>query len=446
MRHSFALTALWSMAIVFAEFLPAASALAQPLQLQTVKSGFSSPVFATQAPGDPSRLFVVEQGGLIKTINLGNTAAPTSTFLNLGSLITSGGEQGLLGLAFAPDYSSTGRFYSYYTGNSTGGTAGDLVVARHQAVLPGGSSSYSGATSASTGTQILRVPHPGETNHNGGWIGFRPGQPNNLYVATGDGGGGNDPNNNAQNRNSLLGKMLRLDVSGATSYTSPASNPFFGATAGADEIWAMGLRNPYRNSFDKQTGDFWIADVGQGAREEVNFEPAASPGGVNYGWDVREGTIAGPSAPGVADGPLTNPLLDYDHGVGRSITGGYVNRGSEIPGYEGTYFFADFFNRVFTYTAAQGRIDRTTQLGLSLSPPAFNPSSFAEGLDGDLYLIDYGNTDPRSPLRAGAIHQIVPEPSTVALLIGGGVCGGLALIVRKRRNSRLSHPAAREVV
>ena len=236
-------------------------------------------------------------------------------------------------MAFAPDYSTSGRFYIYYN-DSTGAT----VVARH---------TVSGNPDVANpiGTRILTIPHPFE-NHNGGWIAFGP--DGYLYIATGDGGDAGDPGDRAQNLNSFLGKMLRIDVSGA-AYTSPPTNPFFGATPGLDEIWAFGLRNPWRDSFDRETGDLVIGDVGQSQREEIDFVPAGTGAGANYGWRCFEGNL--PYAPSTttpcgfceATGcPKIFPAYEYNHGVGCTVIGGYVYRGCAFPDWNGEYFFADY--------------------------------------------------------------------------------------------------------
>ncbi|MCR5877968.1 PQQ-dependent sugar dehydrogenase [Phenylobacterium sp. J367] len=238
------------------------------IDAQRVASGLSSPLFAASPPGDPDRLFIVEQQtGRIRILDLNSGQVQADPFLDLpdGGFAT-GGEQGLLGLAFAPDYAATGRFYIHFTN-----TAGDIEVREYTRLDAGHADANSGRT-------ILTVPHPGQTNHNGGWLAFGP--DGYLYIATGDGGGGGDPNNNAQNLDSLLGKILRIDVGGdafpadaARNYAIPAGNPFAGAVPGADEVWLYGLRNPWRASFDSATGDLWIGDVGQGSPRGGELHP-----------------------------------------------------------------------------------------------------------------------------------------------------------------------------
>jgi glucose/arabinose dehydrogenase len=300
-----------------------------------VAQGLSMPLFATSPPGDTTRLFIVEQRGgdnrgRIKILKSGAVLA--RPFLTTAVLST-GSEQGLLGLAFAPDYALTGRFYIDYTRAD-----GTTIVERHTVSADPDSANPTGVT-------ILSVPQP-FANHNGGWLGFGP--DGYLYVSLGDGGDAGDPGDRAQNLNTLLGKILRLDVSGGT-YVSPPSNPFSGATPGLDEIWAYGLRNPWRPSFDHVTGDLIIADVGQGAIEEVDFQPSTSDGGENYGWRCYEGSnfftesATTPCGTCIAPAcPKVFPAYQYDHTLGRcAITGGYVYRGCAIPDLQGQYFFGD---------------------------------------------------------------------------------------------------------
>lgn len=405
----------------------------QPLFSDRVGSGFSSPIFATSAPNDPNRLYVVEQGGNIRILNP-STGVTEGTFLNVattsGANMLIGGEQGLLGLAFHPDYGNNGRFYVYYTTNN--GNAGDTngfsrIV---EFTRSAGNSQVADPTS---GRRILQFQQP-FSNHNGGWMGFGP--DGYLYVASGDGGGGNDPQNNAQNRGNLLGKMLRIDVNGDSfadpdiNYAIPATNPFVGNTDGhREEIWNWGLRNPWRNSFDRGTGDLWMGDVGQGAFEEINFQPANSPGGENYGWRPKEGSgdntnVPDPHPPGAVD-----PIHEYGRSIGRSVTGGYVYRGPDLIDplnggrIGGQYFFGDFITQtIFTLRRLpSGGIDvddRTGTLRTSIDGFTLNsPASFGEDGYGNLYVVDYG----------GEIFWIrgtpIPEPGTLllGLLAAGGV-------------------------
>ncbi len=263
------------------------------------------------------------------------------------SLFRQEGEGGLLGLAFDPNFATNGRFYvNYAKPGSTDPQFKDVVIARYTA---SGNPLISNTANAASGQTLLTVDrNTGASNHYGGWMGFRPGGGNQLYIAVGDNGFNPDQMRNAQNTNVLLGKMLRIDVSGDTGYTNPADNAFPGGVGGRPEIYAYGLRNPWRDSFDRLTGDFYIADVGESQREEINFQAGGTPGGQNYGWRVYEGT----RFTGLETGPttgLTFPIHEYDHGVGSSITGGYVYRGTNINGLQGDYIYGDFISgRIWT--------------------------------------------------------------------------------------------------
>jgi hypothetical protein len=347
--------------------------------LQRVGGSFSSPVYLTAPPGDTARLFVVEKGGRLRIVRHDTLLA--TPFLNLSGRVSTGSEQGLLSLAFHPQYATNGRLYVYYTN-----TAGDLRVVRYTVSAdPNVADSLSGDT-------VLAVPHPGQSNHNGGLLLFGP--DGKLYAGLGDGGGGGDPDTNAQNKHRLLGKLLRLDVDGASGYTIPSDNPFATDTSARPEIWAYGLRNPWRYSFDRQTGDLYLADVGQNAWEEVNVSSTASGRGkgVNYGWDVMEGLHCYPP-PGTSCNQtgLTLPVLEYGHTGGAcSITGGYVYRGTRVPSLVGHYLYADYcagFVRSFRYVGGQAtdRQDRTAQLD-----PQGSVSSFGEDARGELYVMTLG--------------------------------------------------------
>lgn len=387
---------------------------AQSLDGVVYATGFNQPLFLTAPTGD-SRQFVVEKGGLIRIIQNGSTLA--TPFLDLSTKVDTSGERGLLGLSFDPNYATNGRFYVNYIDKTTLAT----VVERYTVANPAGN-----VANAASAQNIISIPQPaGLSNHKGGWIGFRPGDSQNLYIATGDGGSSNDPQNNAQNGNSLLGKMLRVDVSGSgTGYSIASNNPYVNNAAVRDEIWAVGLRNPFRNSFDRATGDLWIADVGQGAREEINFELASDPGGHNYGWRLREGTIATPGVGGNAPG-LTDPIYDYPRSMGGSITGGYVYRGPSIEGADGRYFFGDFVsNRIFSFALGAGnavldfREDTATLLGgTGLS----GVDSFGEDGLGRLYIVGIN----------GTIVAVVPEPGSYALMLAG--LATLVFIARRQR-------------
>jgi len=297
----------------------------QSFVLEEFATGLTAPVEITNA--NDSRLFVVQQNGIIKIIQP-NGSVNSADFLNIGNKVTFNGEQGLLGLAFHPQYSTNGYFFVYYNN-----TAGNIIVARYTV-----SSTNPDVADPATEKILLNIPKPFD-NHNGGSIHFAP--DGNLWIVTGDGGSGGDPNNNGQNKNSLLGKMLRIDVNATGPYNIPAGNPFVGVD-GADEVWAYGLRNAWKWSFDLTTGNAMIADVGQGLIEEINRTPITTAG-VNYGWRCYEGNDAFNTAGCAAASTMTFPVAVYDHSGGKcSITGGYVYRGNQYPSLQGKYFFADF--------------------------------------------------------------------------------------------------------
>ena len=399
--------------------LAAAVPNAHALNTTLVGSGFSEPV-ALASPAGDSRLFIVEKAGRIQLLDNG----ARSTYLDISAQVDTDGERGLLGLAFDPNFAANGRFYVNYIDKATKNT----VVAAYTA--PSAASNTADAASAKT---IISIAQPaGLSNHKAGWIGFRPGDGNNLYIATGDGGGGNDPNNNAQNLSSNLGKMLRITPQANGGYTIPASNPFVGV-AGNDEIWAYGLRNPYRNSFDRATGDFYIADVGQGLREELDFEAAGTAGGRNYGWRAREGSIDNPAVGDPAPANAIDPIYDYAHGaMGGTIIGGYVYRGTGEAGLDGTYFFGDFNSgKIFSLRQSGGAagsfVDRTAELGAPFG--GFTLSAFGEDSAGNLYVMGLGGDVYRFAVA-------VPEPATWASLgLGLGVVAW-----RMRRRDRLQAP------
>ncbi|MDR2235130.1 MAG: PQQ-dependent sugar dehydrogenase [Chryseobacterium sp.] len=337
----------------------------QSINLEEFASGLTSPVEITNA-GD-TRLFVVQQNGIIKIIQPNGTAN-TADFLNINSKILFGGERGLLGLAFHPQYTSNGYFFVYYNN-----TAGNIIVARYS-VNP----TNPDIADPASEKILLNIPKPFD-NHNGGSIHFAP--DGNLWIVTGDGGSGGDPNNNAQNKNSLLGKMLRIDVNATGPYNIPAGNPFAGAGVdGADEIWAYGLRNAWKFSFDLTTGNAMIADVGQGAIEEIN-QVLISQAGINYGWRCYEGNNAYNTVgcPGMAT--MTFPVAVYDHSGGKcSVTGGYVYRGTQYPSLQGKYFLADYCSQQIGILNADNSIVWT-------SPSSGNSfSTFGQDAQKELYV------------------------------------------------------------
>jgi glucose/arabinose dehydrogenase len=302
------------------------------LALSKLDVGLTSPVYATAPAGD-NRLFVVELGGRIKVIDNGSVRA--TPFLDISGRISSDGERGLLSMAFDPQFVSNGYFYIYFTDQ-----AGAIAVERMKVM-----NSDPNRADTSTVLRIITIAHPVNNNHNGGLVAF--GLDGMMYLGIGDGGGAGDPKGNAQNLGVLLGKMLRLDVRNASSgtpYVIPASNPYADGNKGLREIWASGLRNPWRFSFDAPTSLLYIADVGQDKREEINAV-ASTAAGLNYGWNIMEGELCYTNA-GCDKAPLQLPVFDYDHGDndanGCSITGGMVYRGTAIAGLAGTYLYSDY--------------------------------------------------------------------------------------------------------
>ena len=336
-------TRLVAVAAACAGLLVAAvqSGSAAPGDLQLALIGnFGAPTYVTAPPGDGTRLFVVEKGGRIRVIR--NGGAPT-LFLDISGPVDSNeSERGLLSMAFPPDYTASGRFYVYYTSDAVGAIAnGTLMIVEYR--RSAGNPDVADPASART---LLAIPHPRD-NHNGGQLQFGP--DGYLYVGTGDGGGGGDPDDNGQDQNELLGKLLRIDPSpgpGGAPYTVPATNPFAGQAGKRGEIWAYGLRNPWRFSFDRQTGDLVIADVGQNEWEEIDFASAVSGRGrgLNFGWDCFEGNhVYSSDAPWCSPRPSnhTPPAHEYSHSRGCSITGGYVVRDPTVPQLSGRYVYAD---------------------------------------------------------------------------------------------------------
>jgi glucose/arabinose dehydrogenase len=363
------------------------------LNLTQVADGLERPVAIAHADDGSDRLFIVEQRGRIYILTEGLSAEP---FLNIEDRVTSGGEQGLLGLAFPPDYGAKGYFYVYYTMKD-----GHNVVSRFDLT------SDPDLADPGSEEQILVLPHPDQyTNHNGGQLAFGP--DGYLYIGTGDGGGGGDPLDNAKDPSSLNGKLLRIDVemsSGATNpvvgdhiyyfplffgnankYAIPADNPFVDNSEYQPEIWALGLRNPWRFSFDRQTGDLYIGDVGQASWEEVNFQPVSSPGGENYGWNIMEGEECYNATTCDTTG-LTLPVHAYER-VGFpdecAVTGGYVYRGADHTELGGIYIFGDFCSGRI-WGLQQNGVDWVHQL---IASTTLRISSFGEDEAGELYVAD----------------------------------------------------------
>jgi glucose/arabinose dehydrogenase len=365
-------------AILACGCLPAlAQALYWPrIALKASLSGLQSPVTITHAKDGSGRLFIVEQGGIIKISSKG--ALLSSPFLNISAKVLLSTEQGLLGLAFPPNFTVTNHFYVYYTT-----LTGDNVVARY------GVATDPNLADPTSEQIILTLPHPTYANHNGGQLTFSP-KDGYLYLGTGDGGGGGDPFNNAQNPQSLLGKILRLDVESAPdpgiNYKIPDTNPFVGVTGYRPEIWALGLRNPWRFSFDRLTSDLYIGDVGQSLYEEVDFQPAGSAGGENYGWNILEGPACyNPPANCVPPPGYVPPVMYYDHTEGIAILGGYVYRGTKFGLMQGIYFFGDLNGKIWGLQRDAGL---SWHRNLLLSP-GFTMSTFGEDEKGNLYVADY---------------------------------------------------------
>lgn len=379
---------------------PASLAVTWPtLTLRLVASDLDKPVSVTHAGDGSNRLFIVNQSGAIRILQNGNLLA--TPFLNVSSLVSCCGERGLLGLAFPPNYASRNHFYIFYTN-----TNGNLVIARYNA------SSNPNLADPNSGVIVVTVPHPGHSNHNGGQLAFGP--DGYLYAGLGDGGGGGDPNGNGQNLNVLLAKLLRLDVEGAgcvqnppkpQNYCIPPGNPFVSTAGARPEIWAYGLRNPWRFSFDRANGDLYIADVGQGAVEEVDFQAAGWAGGANYGWNEMEGNRCYPDG-GVCAPPAgyVAPVTTYDHSDfgGCSITGGSVYRGPDIfLNMQGVYFYGDFCTGDIL-----GLVNSGGWQAQRLLKAPFMISTFGEDESGFLYVADHSG---------GKLYQVLGELDPAAL-------------------------------
>lgn len=397
-----------------AVFLAPTVIRAQSLSTELVVNGLSQPLFLTHAPADNDRLFVVERTGRIRIIENG-TLLP-APFLNIQSQVDSSWlEWGVLGLAFHPDYSNNGFFFVNYVE-----LGGDSIIARFQV------SANPNVADAASEQRILYLDQPNQ-NHRGGWMDFGP--DGYLYDFQGDGGPQQDPFGRAQNLSLLQGKVLRLDVDGPDGipgtadddgfpadpdrhYHIPIDNPFVGIT-GADEIWSYGLRNPWRGSFDRDTGDLWIGDVGQYAREEINVQPASSTGGENYGWRCIEGFLCTGLTGCTCTSPdLVPPVHDYNHGFGTSITCGYVYRGCAIPNLDGTFFFADYTTaRIWSFrydgaTTTEFQ-ERTAELEPPGAPSISTLSSFGEDAQGEIYILDYNGGEV---FRIVSATPITPDP------------------------------------
>ncbi len=340
------------------------------LKLETVATGFRRPTFVSHAGDGSGRLFVVEKAGTIRTV-VGGKASP-EPFFDITALVESdGNEQGLLGLAFHPAFKANGKFFVAYTAASSGAN----TVAEFHVPVAGGAASP-------TPVRTLFSIADSRSNHNGGMLVFGP--DGYLYISTGDGGGGGDPDKNGQKLSALLGKILRVDVDSGAPYSVPPDNPFVGRTDARGEVWAYGLRNPWRFSFDHQTGDLWIADVGQNAIEEIDFQPAASKGGENYGWNIMEGTRCFQPSNGCEQGGLVVPVFEYTHANGGcSVTGGYVYRGKTIPALVGRYLFTDYCDETLRTLRREG----SRWIAETVGETNGEVSSFGEDEAGEVYLV-----------------------------------------------------------
>jgi glucose/arabinose dehydrogenase len=353
-------------------------------ELQPIASGLASPLYLTAPPADVSRLFIVEQTGAIRIVK-GGALLPTA-FLDISAQVSAGGERGLLGLAFYPDYATTGRFVVHYTD-----TAGDTRLSTFRV------SSDPDVADATSEQVILTADQP-FSNHNGGQVTFGP--DGFLYLGLGDGGSSGDPQGRGQDLSDLLGSILRIDVQSGTSYTVPVDNPFVGQANARPEVWSYGLRNPWRFSFDRATGDLYIADVGERTLEEIDVAPAVEGAGkgINYGWNRMEGSRC--FATGQCDqNGLVLPTLEYGHTQGCSVTGGYVYRGAAIPSLQGLYFYGDYCQgwvRSLRYT--EGAATEVTEW--PTLRPGGSVTSFGEDAAGELYVVTEG----------GSVFKMVLEP------------------------------------
>jgi glucose/arabinose dehydrogenase len=384
----------------------AASWGAVAIKAEPVVTGLSSPVDITHAGDGSGRLFIILQGGRIVIFDGVQILSPP--FLDITSLASSGGERGLLGAAFHPNYGGNGFFYVSYTDS-----AGDSVIARYSVSLdPNRADSTSGVI-------LLTIPQP-FSNHNSGQLHFGP--DGYLYIGMGDGGSGGDPQNNGQDLGTLLGKIIRIDVDSGLPFTIPPDNPFVGIVGAREEIWSYGLRNPWRFSFDRLTGHMFIGEVGQGSWEEVDFQPANSTGGENYGWRLMEGNSCFNPAINCNNGTLSLPILVYDHSVGCSVTGGYRYRGSKNPNLNGLYLYGDFCSGLIWGAQEDGLGGWNTTVLLDTN---LSISTFGEDESGEIYFAHLSATD-------GAIYQVVQSTSSTnsgSTSSGGGGGGAVGCFI-----------------
>jgi len=402
--QSFVHFGLIALAVVLCTTAPATSQA--PLRLELVADGLSLPLFATAPPGDTGRVFILEkETGLVRIVRDG--ALLGIPFVNIGDQISTNSERGLLGLAFHPGYAENGAFFLSYTRND-----GASVISRWSVSVD------PDIADANSEEVLFVIPQPAQ-NHNGGMIAFGP--DGYLYFSPGDGGGGGDPFENGQDLSTPLGAMLRVDVDmpdGGTHFSIPPDNPFVADDEADSRIWAYGLRNPWRFSFDRETGDLFIADVGQDLVEWIHFQQAGAAGGQNYGWPVFEGDLCYDDSP-LCDSPelFVSPVLVYDRSFGRSITGGYVYRGGRIPWLRGSYFYGDFLSRRIAAfrledAAVTDWVEYTTELGEGLSPARGTLSSFGEDGAGELLVVDFSQ---------GRVFRIVPDTVAADITASGEV-------------------------
>jgi glucose/arabinose dehydrogenase len=363
------------------------------LEAELVGKDFKQPVHLTAPPNVLDRVYVVEQAGVIRILQ--NEKTLSRPFLDIQDRVRSGGERGLLSLAFHPSYAENRRFFVYYTDRT-----GDLIISE----FTGGDDPNH--ADPSTERRLLAIDHRKYANHNGGQLAFGPDR--FLYIGTGDGGSGGDPDNHGQDLGVLLAKLLRIDVDKRADerpYAIPPSNPFIKRKGAAPEIWAYGLRNPWRFSFDRGTGDVYIGDVGQNSWEEVDVQPASSRGGENYGWRYMEGLHCfNPPVKCPTDG-LTTPVLEYPTAPHASIAGGFVYRGCRMPNLHGTYFYADYMKGfIRTFRLAEGRATNLQDVTRQLAPPSsggsHSISSFGEDARGEIYFLEH---------QKGEIYRVIPS-------------------------------------
>ncbi len=364
------------------------------LALSLVTDDVNQPLLVTGVPGDDSRLFILQKNGAVRVMV--NGVLEQTPFLNIANQITNAGERGLLGLAFHSDYASNGLFYLHFSSAGGGGlNAGTTVIAEYSVDPDNRSLGNAGSQRV-----VLTNAHP-ESNHNGGMLAFGP--DGMLYFGYGDGGSQNDPDGNGQALDTLFAKILRLDPTGRAvnnAYSIPEGNLV--AQDARGEIWAYGLRNPWRFSFDACNGDLYIGDVGQTAQEEIDYLPASTPAGTNFGWRIMEGPNCRPGEAGCQGTPagLTLPVDAYGRGVGTSVTGGYVYRGSDVPGLRGTYIYADYNSaRFFRFRIQNGQaVDKVEITDQFAGQGIDNISSFGQDNAGEMYV---------TTLTPGAVYRIV---------------------------------------